>query len=218
MKAWQFSWLPTILFLVACGGGGGDSGPGGGDSYPISTVSWRVPDTGQTSCYYDYTVDGLYNPTEVSFCPAPGTSAWGPDGQDGYYKINPPSFTDNGDGTVLDSVTGLTWRKCALGRSGSDCMTGASASYTWSSAMSQCASLGAGWRLPTVVELTRLVNYGTSYTSIDESFFPATAPSPFWTSTPHATRLDVAWYVNFAQGNTWSHYKSQTYYVRCVRG
>lgn len=32
-------------------------------------------------------------------------------GQDGHYRINPPSYTDNEDGTITDNVTGLMWQK-----------------------------------------------------------------------------------------------------------
>ncbi|HEY9051951.1 MAG TPA: DUF1566 domain-containing protein [Gammaproteobacteria bacterium] len=201
------------IMLSACGGGGSGSPVGGGNT----TVA--VPDSGQTSCYYDYTSDGIYNPAAFT-CLSPG-SAWGPDGQDGYYSINTMSFTDNGDGTVIDNVTGLVWQKCSLGKSGSDCSGGSISSNTWSAAKVQCANLnlaGTGWRLPTVFELTQLVNYGRSYATIDQTVFPGTGASSYWTSTVHANQSSWAWYVNFAQGNTYAHEQSQTYYVRCVRG
>ena len=37
-------------------------------------------------------------------------------GEDCDYTINPPSFTDNKDGTVTDNVTGLVWQKADGGR------------------------------------------------------------------------------------------------------
>lgn len=220
MKTQWISWLatiPMILFLTACGGGGGGaSAGGGGGSYSASTVSWRIPDTGQNLCYYDYTIDGIFNPAEFT-CLAPG-SGWSPDGQDGYYSINAMSFTDNGNGTILDNVTGLTWQKCSLGESGSGCSTGSPTSLGWSAAVSQCANLGAGWRLPTVFELTRIVNFGASLGTIDPNAFPGTAASNYWSSTAHATYTGYAWVVNFAQGNTWIGYQTDMNHVRCVRG
>ena len=45
-------------------------------------VSFRLPDTGQTTSY---------SATE---------------GEDADFIVNPPSFTDNGDGTVTDNITG----------------------------------------------------------------------------------------------------------------
>jgi hypothetical protein len=47
----------------------------------------RLPDTGQTAKY-----------TQTP-------------GEDSFYSINPPSFTKNADGTVIDNVTGLQWQQ-----------------------------------------------------------------------------------------------------------
>lgn len=222
MKSFALLILPHLFYLVfLLNGCGGD---GSGETSSViddnqNNSGGPVPDTGQTSCYYDYINDGIYLPTE-STCLSPG-SGWSPDGQDGYYVNNEMSFTDNGDGTVLDNVTGLTWQKCSLGKSGSDCSSGALTSHTWSDAKNQCVNLnlnGTGWRLPTVFELTQIVDFGTSYNSIDEAVFPGTGASSYWTSTPHASVNTWAWYVSFVQGNTWVHEQTQTYYVRCVRG
>lgn len=209
----SFLSLFFIFSVVACGGGGG--APAANES----TATGTIPDSGQTLCYYDYTLDNIYNPASFT-CLSPG-SAWGPDGQDGFYSINLPSYTDKGDGTVDDNVTGLSWQKCSLGESGTDCTTGSASSLVWGDAVSQCASLnlvGTGWRLPSAYELTQLVDYGTSSTSIDSAVFPGTNPAPYWTSTVHATQSSWAWYVSFAQGTTWVHEQTQTYKVRCVRG
>lgn len=214
MKNWLIT-LPVILFMTGCGSDGDSTTPDSG-SNPISNVDTGViPDTGQTTCYYDATSGDGYNPTE--FACAPG--GWGPDGQDGNHTINTMSFTDSGDGTIKDNVTGLSWQKCSLGKSGSDCSGGSIASHAWSDAGSQCANLnleGTGWRLPTVTELTRLVNFGTSYSTIDATKFPGTGASAYWTSTVHSTQA-WAWYVSFAQGNTWAINQTDTNYVRCVR-
>ena len=76
-----------------------------------------VPDTGQTRWY---------------------STAFGDDGD---YTINPMFYIDNGDGTILDNVTGLTWQKCSMGQSGFDCATGAPAKYAWDAASTACGSL-----------------------------------------------------------------------------
>ena len=57
--------------------------------------AFQLPDTGQTKCYNS-------SGTEIS---CSGT------GQDGAYNINPRSYTDNGNGTITDNVTGLVWQK-----------------------------------------------------------------------------------------------------------
>lgn len=215
-KIW-FTTIFIVLFLSACGGGD--------DPKPNNTTATNtgpillelVPDTGQTFCYYDQTVDGFYNPTEL-FCVAPG-SAWSPDGQDGYHDNNTMSFTDNNDGTILDNVTNLTWQKCSLGRSGPDCSIGSSTGYTWSAAKMQCENLnlsGIGWRLPTILELAQIVDFGKSTSTIDSTAFPNTH-SNYWSSTAHSNTV-WAWYVNFTgNGISWANNQSNTYSVRCVR-
>ena len=87
--------LVTILLAIATIGfsflpqSGGAQAAG---SYPIV-------DTGQTTCYDD---------SGVITCPAEGEAFYG---QDAQFTGNPPSYTDNGDGTVTDNVTGLIWQQ-----------------------------------------------------------------------------------------------------------
>ena len=64
-----------------------------GTAAPAATG--RMPDTNQTTWYN----------TSGTVISCAGT------GQDGAYTINPPSYTDNGNGTVTDNVTGLIWQK-----------------------------------------------------------------------------------------------------------
>ena len=76
-----------------------------------------------------------------------------------------PRFTDNGDGTVTDALTGLIWLK-----------DGGCIKAKWENALTAVAGLNnrqgqnncdgytgnySDWRLPTVNELKSLVNYGT---------------------------------------------------------
>lgn len=217
----------TLLSLAACESGvetksvtvqstsGTDNSiadSSGGDTGP-------VPDSGQTSCYYDYINDGIYIPYQ-SYC-VDEYAAWKPYGQDGNYPINAMSYTDNGDGTVLDNITGLTWQKCAVGESGSDCTLGSIGSYSWSGAITACANStldGGGWRLPNVTELMRIVNYEESFGTIDQTAFPGGTVSVYWTSTPHAQYSNWAWYVSFSEGAVIVDDKVDPHYVRCVRG
>jgi hypothetical protein len=68
-------------------------------------------------------------------------------------------YTDNGNGTVTDSGTGLIWQKCTVGQMTTlgICNTGSAPSYTWSNAINYCFGLTLGgrndWRLPNVNEL-----------------------------------------------------------------
>ncbi|MEI6805751.1 MAG: DUF1566 domain-containing protein [Myxococcaceae bacterium] len=119
---------------------------------------------------------------------------------------------------VKDQITGLIWQR-----------TQAPSLYNWSasaaagSAQTYCQLLTLGnvtWRLPTVKELTSLVDYGIVNPSINTTIFPGTSNNGFWSSTALAASSINAWSVDFGYdggmvtsgGNT-----SNSRYVRCVR-
>jgi len=89
------------------------------------------------------------------------------------YGIN--DFVDNGDGTITDRATGLTWQQ---GDSGS--------TLDWEGALATCEALDlAGhhdWRLPNTKELQTIVDY-TRIPAIDPVFSMTDPSSWFWTST-----------------------------------
>lgn len=66
--------------------------------FSSTAVAYDLPDTGQTGDY---------------------TSVFG---EDSDYTINPPSYTDNGDGTITDNNTGTMWQKTddSVGRNWTD--------------------------------------------------------------------------------------------------
>ena len=148
---------------------------------------WELPDTGQTT----------------SFTPTFG--------EDHDYLINPPSFTDNSDGTVTDNNTGLVWQQ------DDDNNT-----YTWSAAAIICENVSLGgetdWRLPNRRELISIVNFGTSNPTINSTVFPNINSSYYWSSTTYAGGTGSAWFVYFYDGYVIYSGKSSSYYVRCVRG
>jgi hypothetical protein len=152
----------------------------------VPAGAWPVPDTGQEQSYAD--------------------------GDDGFYSINPRSYTDNGDGTVVDNVTKLVWQQ-----------QDDEQARNWEGANDYCEALTLSgftdWRLPTVQELTSLVNFGASKPSIDQTAFPGTQPTWYWSSTTNASISANAWDVNFYSGAI-NYYddKSVFNYVLCVRG
>src|SRR3990172_4181507 len=154
---------------------------------PSSTWTMlKLPDTGQTTSY---------------------TTTYG---EDHDYTINPPFYTDNGNGTITDNVTGLIWQK-------EDDNT----TRTWSDAGTYCDELTLGgqsdWRLPSKKELISIVNYGTYSPAINTTYFPNTNSSVYWSSTTIAYNSSGAWIVLFNDGYVVIDYKSSSYYVRCVR-
>jgi hypothetical protein len=128
-------------------------------------------------------------------------------------------YTIPGNGTVLDTKTGLTWQQVNAG-----------SGMTQTAALTYCsgnsASLpGNGWRLPTVAELTTLVDYSqpssTSVAMIDPTAFPNTPATFFWSATPAAGSPGNAWPVDFSAGLLeWlgvGVVSSSSFMVRCVR-
>jgi formylglycine-generating enzyme required for sulfatase activity len=152
----------------------------------------RLPDTGQITSY---------------------TTAHG---EDADYVIHPPSFTDNGDGTVTDNNTGLMWQKTDGGE------------MTYDNAEQYCASLSLGgytdWRLPGCHELFGINNYNTINPALNTTFFTKTAAEYWWGSEARTDDATKIWVVN-AGGGVGAHPKSETvsaggakrFHVRAVR-
>lgn len=120
-------------------------------------------------------------------------------------------LVDNGDGTVTDTTTGLTWQQTEAG------------SMSWEAALAYCDNLDlAGhddWRLPNRNELQSIVDYEkVDHPSIDTVFFPGAVSSYYWSSTTYANYTCKAWYVYFGDGALSSIDMSKSHHVRAVRG
>ncbi|MEI7894520.1 MAG: DUF1566 domain-containing protein [Myxococcales bacterium] len=123
---------------------------------------------------------------------------------------NPASYTDNGNGTVTDNVTGLVWEKNVN-----------SSNFSWADAKAYCAGLptaGGGWRLPSRMELVSIVDLTKSNPAIDTTAFPNTPSQAFWSASAWAGSSSGAWNVLFYDGTTGFGYDVSTkLWVRCVR-
>jgi hypothetical protein len=147
-------------------------------------------------------------------------------GDDGNLKVGAaptgPRFTDNGDGTVTDNLTGLIWLQDA------NCY----GVVNWSTALGNANNLGTGtcgltdgsaagdWRLPNVNELDSLVDFGNTGPSLP-SGHPFTSFSTsllYWTSTTVAVSSTYAWAIDFPYGERRYKTKTSSYYVLPVRG
>ncbi len=121
------------------------------------------------------------------------------------------SYTDNGDGTVTDNVTGLMWQQAVP-----------SATYTWANAVAYCPTLNlAGhndWRLPSQIELESIIDFGQLSPSINSTYFPSTPTDTyFWSSSLAAGLPSSAGIVYFLNGATNIFGMAGSEYVRCVR-
>ena len=131
----------------------------------------------------------------------------------------PLSYTDNGDGSVTDGVTGLVWEKTpasTIACPGSN--IDPPGSCTPSEAAAYCASKGGAWRLPTRRELMTLVDYDVMPPgpTIEAGAFPGSASETYLTSSPYAADATQTWAVSFVNGNSAGRAASANGWVRCV--
>jgi hypothetical protein len=115
------------------------------------------------------------------------------------YGIN--SFTDNGNGTIIDNATGLTWLQQDSG--GFKAGTKGDGSLNWEQALAWCESLdyagSSDWRLPNAKELHSIVDYTRSPSTTNSA-----AIDPLFQATYLPNGVNNNGYSNYA------HYWSST--------
>jgi Protein of unknown function (DUF1566) len=183
----------------------------------ITTTSptFNIPDSGQSRCYS--------NEDEI-VCPKEGEAFFG---QDSQYSEHPMSFTDNGDGTITDNVTGLMWQQ--------DITSG---HLPLDEAIGYCENFEyAGyddWRLPNIKELFSLDTFETGWPYADLGYFELTQESPdkseqYWSTNYYeagknelVNREGLAFGVNFVSGHIKAYAAAaggqKGKYAKCVRG
>ncbi|MEK8019141.1 MAG: DUF1566 domain-containing protein [Candidatus Parabeggiatoa sp.] len=177
-----------------------------------STAKFKLVDTAQGTCY---------NNSALIDCPTADAAFYG---QDAQYTGNTPSYTDNGNGTITDNVTGLIWTQEI-----------SSYAMPWSDAAGYCESLEVGnitnWRLPSVKELWSIRDFSTGMPWVDTDYFHLVGDGSelgqhhSWTSNLYLVESeyqneqvqgDPAFIVNDWTG----HIKAMSgnRFVRCVSG
>jgi len=125
-------------------------------------------------------------------------------------RVEAANLVSNGNGTVTDTRTGLTWQQ------------GEPGTMKWGAALAYCNDLSLGghsdWRLPSVTELESLTDDSRCSPAIDKTFFPLASASDYRSSTTDSYSPGNAWNVNFSYGSAGDRTKDGDYYVRCVRG
>ncbi len=115
--------------------------------------------------------------------------------------------------TWKDPKTGLEWQYKSAGK------------MNWHEALEYAKSLSLDgkndWRLPTAAELETLLDRSVLFDEIRPTMrkeVPFRDTLSYWSSTTFAPNTYSAWIVMFDGAYVLSYYKSNSYYVRCVRG
>lgn len=118
-----------------------------------------------------------------------------------------PRFTNNGDGTITDELTGLDWTQNASSPGPASCSPGVTKHWQASLDHVQCLNannyLGhADWRMPNKFELRSLVDYRNTNPALPTGHpFTSFNPATYWTSTTIVSSTNRgAWGVNFFDG------------------
>ena len=158
-----------------------------------------------------------------------------------------PRFVDNGDGTITDHTTGLTWAK----QSDDASITDKDVRYTWTATHPDDRATGTlfftylaalnnsrfgghrDWRIPTDTELRTILDASTPRpgaplvaAAFNQDCRPGcrvtqcscTMANSYWTATTVPQLTDRAWYVSFQDGATGAALKTLQLYGRAVRG
>jgi hypothetical protein len=114
---------------------------------------------------------------------------------------NPSSYTDLGDGTLRDEVTGLVWQKSNSGRD-------------WQAFKDNCEGLGGSWRLPSMIELVSLVGGPLERNS---PYAPLRGlAGSLWSSSPVLEDPTRAWTVLMPDGSSYYFPKDSGLNALCV--
>jgi hypothetical protein len=168
----------------------------------LSRLSYPIVDTGQNKCYD--------NTKEIA-CPGAGSAFFG---QDAQYAAPNPDYTDNGNGTVTDNITGLVWQQSP--ETNGDGILNHSDKLTLDQAKLLPEKLNTAafggyndWRLPSIKELYSLILFdGTDVSACasgecsaipfikNETFGFAYGDSQFGERTIDSQYLSNTLYVN----------------------
>ncbi len=131
-------------------------------------------------------------------------------------------FTDHGDGTLTDALTGRRWMRCALGQTWNNgACDGVADLHDWQAALQVADSFSfagfSDWRLPNVKEYGAIVEQRCRNPAANAVLFPSTASEPYWTASPFALNANYAWALDFKNGIDSIRTKHSSLHVRLVR-
>ncbi len=128
-----------------------------------------------------------------------------------FTALVPVHFKDNGDGTIRDSLTHLTWTKLPL-----------TDSLNWENALIAAEAYSfagqSDWRLPNIKELQSINDETLISPSLPLTYFNVGINQKFWASTSLPNQPTRAWYLDTRYGITTYAQKTSKLMVLLVRG
>ena len=167
-----------------------------GDDLTADAANWNCVKDNHTNLIWEVkTTSGLHNTAD----------------QYNWYNTNPN--TNAGDNGFENNDAGICDGYSA-GDSASYCNT--QAFVTRVNTAGLCGD--SDWRMPTREELRSIVHYNNASPAIDNNYFPNTATSFYWSSTPYADTTDYfSWGVGFTGGSDDKYLRNGAYKIRLVR-
>lgn len=134
-----------------------------------------------------------------------------------------PQFIDEGS-MVTDRDTRLTWDRCTAGENWKNGRCeGSIKLMSLAAAKKYAETRGGGWRVPTIEELSSIIEVRCHDPSINPAIFPnvralVEGRSPYWSSTPFEAIPTMNYLVDFLTGEIDARSQGFSIGVRLVRG
>jgi hypothetical protein len=186
-----------------------------------------VPDTGQTTSYtntFGEDSDYLITPPSYTKLDASGNDLVDTAASWIMVRDNVTGLiweVKTNDGSVHDKDNTYTWYDSNPETNGGNAGTSGNGTDTEDFINALNSSNYGGysdWRLPTAEELIYIVDYGTTDPGINDSYFPNTMSSYYWSSTSVNNNSVYKWFINFGNGASDLSQTSNKFSVRAVRG
>ncbi len=234
MKILSKSFLSVAIVLAFCSCGGGSSG----------SSSQKDQEDKNTSSQLNNQNLNQTKSTNIKVLKTGQISPYkSEDDGDWRFGIKRDFTRDDATNTVIDNTNNLIWQDEAYTPKEVKAYTNKKEFgkvTTWQNAQKYCAKKGSGWRLPSIKELSTIVNYGVLESKvvdsktgelndskgvlepvfnygIDKSLGEDAGSQPYWSSTQY---LDNVYYLSIDTGLIqFGGYKDETFvsYVRCVK-
>jgi len=196
----------VVFFFIGCDGGGtkivelNETTPIEDELEPDIDIkesfTYVVKKTGQS---VSYDSEG----EEIGYLP-----------DDGFFQLGKEPIYTRASQSVIDELTHLQWQN------NNDVST---KTKSWSEAKIYCDALVLDgyddWRLPTLMELTTLVDYSHTGPAINREYFYNVSDDQrwYWSASSFKEHDENGWCVDFVMGKQSYFYKENPNHLRCVR-